>query len=151
MGSSSNPLTEYNKAFKSLQTQHSTNPIMGSEPLSLTTPAISRHQPEIVPNSHVIPLIAVLDNAPEVINLDGVDSKGKGEGGKKIDCEDSMLELDDGDVTLERWELKMLHLIWIQGAEWMQRMMGSASRVTGRRKHQRLSLAVSSTMLTNVF
>ena len=100
--SSSNPLTEYNKAFKRLQTQRSTNPIVESEPLSQTTPVISRHQPEIVPNSHVVPPIAVLDNAPEVIDLDGVDSEGEGEGGEEVDCEDSMLELDGGDVTLER-------------------------------------------------
>ena len=100
--SSSNPLTEYNKAFKRLQTRRSTNPIVESEPLSQTTPVIARHQPEIIPNSCVVPPIAVLDNAPEVINLDGVDSEGEGEGGEEVDCEDSMLELDDGDVTLER-------------------------------------------------
>ena len=34
--------------------------------------------------------------------MDGIDSKGESEGGEEVDYEDSMLELNDGEVTLER-------------------------------------------------
>ena len=92
---------------------------MESEPLSQTTPVISHHQPEIIPDSHIVPPIAVLDNAPEVINLDGVDSKGKGEGGEEVDHEDLRLELDMTFSALKSSlkTAKSLQLDWTKTAK----------------------------------